>query len=53
MFTTEQTETKFQKMFFSQNFVNRTLYEKMAAKTKRFAVERSSKPLGKTSVKRK
>ena len=39
MFAVEQSDKKYQKVFFGQNFVNRTLYEKVAAKVRRFPRE--------------
>jgi hypothetical protein len=57
-FAGEQADRKFQRMFFSQNFVNRTLYERMAGKVKKLTregrEERTSKGLfSKSASKRK
>jgi hypothetical protein len=56
VFSGEQADRKFQRMFFSQNFVNRTLYDKMAEKVKKLGgrEERTSKGLfSKSASKRK
>jgi len=54
IFASEQSDKKFQKVFFSQNFVNRTLYDIVKSKVSRFPrEERVSKPLMKSGSKRK
>ena len=47
MFAAEQVDRKFQKVFFSQSFVNRTQCDKVAARTKKLEGKDRKNPLAK------
>ena len=56
MFLSEQSDKKFQKIFFGQNFVNRALYEEVSAKVWRVPPREEKQTKGlllKASSKRK